>query len=239
MIEQYLQVDAKRGGLFSSIVRKIGILEKFMRDHQSFQHSVVGNEGWLPVGDTWTRASASAFTVPTGAGLTYEKGDFIRWKQGAGFKYGVISVVAASQITILVNTDYTITVGSITDISYSRVLKPFGWPDWFNYLAVVSSSTGIITSYTIQAAKYRCNGLRMDYILDFTITANGTGAGSVRATIPAAVVNGLGGSGRENAVTGNQLQVVSGASLVAIFTYNNLYPGGTNHNLKVSGFFSW
>lgn len=239
MIEDYLEVDAKRNGLFSKIVQKISFLEKFMRDHNAFQHSVVSNDGWLPVGDTWTRASASAFTVPTGAGTVYEKGDFVRWKQGGGFKYGVISVVAATQITILVNTDYTVTVGTITDISYSRALKPMGWPDWFNYLTVVTPSAGAITSYTIQAAKYRCNGLRMDYILDFTITANGTGAGSVRATFPAAIVNGLGGSGRENAVTGNQLQVVSGSSLVTIFTYNNLYPGGTNHNLKVAGFFSW
>ena len=77
-------------------------------------------DGWVAVTDSWAYASASTITVPSDATTKYQKGDRIRFKQGAGYKYGVIVTVAATLITILVNTDYTVANAGITDIWYSK-----------------------------------------------------------------------------------------------------------------------
>lgn len=101
----------------------------------------VEQSGWIVASGAWTYASASTITVPSGAASLYQKGDRIRWKQGAGYKYGVLTAVADTLLTILVNTDYTVANAAITDNYYSHELNPMGYPQWFNCVAL--TYTGI------------------------------------------------------------------------------------------------
>jgi|WetSurMetagenome_2_1015567.scaffolds.fasta_scaffold54131_2 hypothetical protein len=94
--------------------------------------AVSGFDGWTPVTDSWTYASASTINVPSGAAAIYGKGDRIRFKQGAGYKYFVIVAVTDTLLTVAINTDYTVaTPTAITDIAYSHQISPIGFPQWF------------------------------------------------------------------------------------------------------------
>ena len=73
-----------------------------------------------------------------------------------------------------------------------------------------------------------------------SITANGTAAGTVVATLPTSTANLMVGSivcGRENSVTGNMLQglMAANSNVVYIYNYANGYPGGSGYMLFVSG----
>src|ERR1035437_2933126 len=76
-------------------------------------------DGWTPATGSWTYASASTITVPSGAAAIYQKGDRIKWTQTT-VKYGVIVAVADTLLTIAVNTDYVVTNAAISAIYYSH-----------------------------------------------------------------------------------------------------------------------
>lgn len=150
-------------------------------------------DGWSPVSDSWSYASTSTITVPSDATLTYQKGVKIRLKQGSGYKYYVGTTVAATLITVLVNTDYTVANAAITDVSYSYVENPLGWPSAFN---VTITSEGLTTpSYNSQAGKVQVIGrtLKFDGRLDINSWAGQTGY--IKIVIPFAVTN-VPGTGR-------------------------------------------
>lgn len=201
---------------------------------------VVAVTGWKEVTDTWAYASASTFTVPTDATLTYQKGDPVRWKQGGGYKYGNIASVTATVVTILINSDHVIANSAVTDVAYARTPTPFGFPEWFNFASTVTPNTGAITTQS-SSAQYKCIGRLMHSFINIAITNNGTGAGFIKFTTQAAFVDGIvWGSGRENNVTGNQLQVTSaGGGTAAVFNYNNTYPGGNGYSLLVGVSVKW
>jgi len=102
----------------------------------SFTPQSASTDGWTSAGETWTYASASTITVPSGAASKYSKGDKIKWTQTT-VKYGVITNVADTLLTIAVNTDYTVANAAITDNYYSHQANPVGYPDWFNITAPV------------------------------------------------------------------------------------------------------
>lgn len=95
-------------------------------------------DGWFSGSAyTWVYASASSFTI-SGVDLTavFQKGTFIRFKQGGSYKYAVVSSSSFSTnttVNIIVNTDYTIANSAITDNYYSYSVNPEGFPTWFNY----------------------------------------------------------------------------------------------------------
>lgn len=89
-------------------------------------------DGWNSVADTWTYASASTITVPSGAASLYQVGDKIKFTQTTA-KYAVISAVADTLLTIIVNTDYVVANAAITSPCVSRMENPFGWPSSFAY----------------------------------------------------------------------------------------------------------
>jgi len=104
------------------------------------------------------------------------------------------------------------------------------WQDW---TSVISPSVGAITSYTIAYARYTVIGKFLSLKADFTITNNGTGSGVLFCSLP---INAIGNSilvGRGQ--DGNILQGIAIGGLCWIFTYNNLYPGGTGHRIRLSG----
>jgi len=186
--------------------------------------------GWFGVTDSWTYASASTINVPSGAAAIYQAGDKIRWKQGGGYKYGVMLSVADTLITIIVNTDHVVENSPITDIAISRVHKPLSWPLYFNFASVITPGAGSITSYTVNSAKWIASGSEIEYIFSVTITNNGTGSGYIRATVPAATPVYCNGNGREVANTGYQLSVTFASSMSYVDVHNSdsTYPATTN-----------
>lgn len=91
-------------------------------------------DGWILANESWTYASASTITVPSGAASKYAVGDRIKWTQTT-VKYGVITIVADTLLTIAVNTDYTVANAAITDNYFSHEATPIGYPHWFNVAA--------------------------------------------------------------------------------------------------------
>lgn len=98
--------------------------------------------GWIDANETWTYASASTITVPSGAASIYQKGDRIKWTQTT-VKYGVIVAVADTVLTIAVNTDYTVANAAITANYYSHAMSPVGYPNCFNWTTTGGGGTSI------------------------------------------------------------------------------------------------
>ncbi len=112
------------------------------------------SDGWTPTNETWTYASASTITVPSGAASKYQKGDRIKWTQTT-VKYGVIVSVANTVLTIAVNTDYVVTNAAISANYYSHALNPQGYPGWFNW---TPTFVGFSDTPTLSIAKFAVNG---------------------------------------------------------------------------------
>ncbi len=146
---------------------------------------IVGGDGWTAVSETWTYASASTITIPSNGTTKYQKGMKIRFKQGGGYKYAVASVVAATLITILVNTDHTVANAAITDVSYSFIERPFGWPDLFSFTGTTSASGSMTwTVSTIALSKYKVSGKTVTLFLDIVGTTGGTASNTLQYSIP-------------------------------------------------------
>ena len=108
------------------------------------------DEGWIPATGTWTYASASTITIPTDGTTDYRKFMKVRFKQGAGYKYYICSAIAATTLTVFVNTDYTVANAAITDVYYSFHDAPYGFPVNFAYTPTLVGISGYTTAhYTI------------------------------------------------------------------------------------------
>ena len=137
---------------------------------------------WTEVADAWAYASASTITVPTNATLTYQKWDRIRFKQGGSYKYFVITSLTATVLTMLVNTDFTVANSAITDIAYSRMAKPFGFPDSFAFAPATANLTQ--TSATITArVSVSTNGFVNGFV-NIVFGASTAISGAVTLTLP-------------------------------------------------------
>jgi hypothetical protein len=124
-----------------------------------------------------------------------------------------------------------------TNPGVAAVLARGVWDDW---TTTVTSAAGTITTVGATSARWRLEGSTVFWTLDVTITANGTGATAVNFTLPPdapPAVLAYSGSGRENNVTGFQLQVYVNGTTGQIYTYANLYPGGTGYRLICAGFY--
>lgn len=103
------------------------------------------------------------------------------------------------------------------------------------FTPTAASSTGTITSYTVNAAAYTKVGRMVFVNVDITITDAGTGSSSFDVSLPftngSAICNG---TGRENALTGYQLQtrVNPSSATMNIQTYANATAIGTNAQIK-------
>ena len=190
--------DFKNNGVLSEIIRRITDIEKFVRGHSALFdiHSVGAIGGWNEVSDTWTRASANTFNVPTGAASFYKKGMGVRWKEnGTGnYKYGYITVVADTLVTVTAGTDYTISVSTITNIAYTLTpLTAIGFPVKFTCAAptwntaTIDNGTGGVQP-TAGTTSFIVRGNKIELTLSLGaagVVKNGAGNVITVSTIPA------------------------------------------------------
>lgn len=113
--------------------------------------------GWISDPNTWTFATASTFTIAGDKTGIYTKGLKLRWTQTT-VKYGVVLSASyaggVTTVTIIVNSDYTITNAAISANGYSRASDPLGWPGWFAY---VPTFTGFVATPNYSAT-YNVSG---------------------------------------------------------------------------------
>jgi hypothetical protein len=109
--------------------------------------------------------------------------------------------------------------------------------DWRDWLPVVTTQIGAIAALGPVSGKYKIVNNTVYVQASIAITTNGSGSGDVRFTLPVATtsVYSTAGTGREQGLTGKQLQVlVYSGDAAAILNYDNTYPGGDGRVMLVS-----
>lgn len=105
----------------------------------------------------------------------------------------------------------------------------FNWYEEGAWTPTITAGSGAITAYT-SAGYYTRIGRQVFVSGTISISNNGTGGTSVNISgLPYAITGGVaGGTARENQVNGKLSSITaSGSSTLLMFTYDNLYPGGT------------
>ena len=83
--------------------------------------------GWVKSKDTWTYASPTTITVPSGATGIYSVGDNIKLTQTT-VKYFYVVGVADTVLTVTGGSDYAVANAAITSPYYSKTVTPTGFP---------------------------------------------------------------------------------------------------------------
>lgn len=117
--------------------------------------------------------------------------------------------------------DFAATSGTGT----SELLADYEEGTW---TPIVTPAAGAITSYT-SSGTYTKIGRSVTINCIFNITNNGTGSAAVLvAGLPYNMADGVGGAARESGLTGSICSISKNAAAqIVMYTYANLYPGGT------------
>ncbi len=107
--------------------------------------------GWVDANETWTYSawddtngvSTASITVPSDATTKYQAGMRVMFDQTTdGTKYGIITKVAATELTVFMNTDYDLDSETISNVFYSPMKVPFGFDASPLKYRVITSMTG-------------------------------------------------------------------------------------------------
>lgn len=161
-------------------------------------------DAWNAVADTWTYASPTTITVPTGAASLYKKGDKFKLTANSVVLYGYIITVADTLLTVAGDalTNHTFTATAV-----SHDTSPIGFPDYFSFTGAASGMTSISETH-----KFALNGT----ICTVQSVVTGTGSTTSRAmelpiaakeevrTNVYAVNNGTTTTGRADTVAGSK-----------------------------------
>ena len=142
-------------------------------------------DGWVGANGTWTYASATTITVPSGATSIYSEGDKIKLTQTT-VKYFYVVGVADTLLTVTGGSDYTVADAAISSNYYSKVATPVGFPQWFNFTPVWTNLT--IGSGT-QAAKYSRVGNTVEIDIRVTLAADSSVGTTPHFTLPVSSIN--------------------------------------------------
>jgi len=107
-----------------------------------------------------------------------------------------------------------------------------------SFVPSISATTGTITTSSA-TCQYRREGALMVFSMNIVITTNGTGAGTLRATLPFSAASGNDAVfvGRDRGVGGKSLTatLIAGGSTIDIKNYDNSYPAADGSIIMVSG----
>ena len=156
-------------------------------------------------------------------------------------KYGYYEQGSAINNTALMANNF---VGNITAETFIQSTNGFYETNvWTAWTPTVTSTTGTITTLGAVTAKYRLESKTVFFIVSATITTNGTGAGSVKITLPPILGGSANGnqscSGREYGVTGKTLvgAILNGTQGINVQFYDGTYPGANGHVIQIQGFY--
>ena len=112
-------------------------------------------DGWIDADESWSYSawddtngvSTATITVPSDATTKYQAGMRVKCDQTTdGTKYGIITKVASTTLTVFMNTDYDFDNETITNPYYSPMDTPFGFdrdPDKWTVETTDATSTSI------------------------------------------------------------------------------------------------
>lgn len=200
--------------------------DQFVIARAGSSKSVLGSSvgsGWVSVPGSWTYASSNTINIPSDGTLIYQKGDFIRWKQGGAYKYAVAQSVAATLLTLIPSADYSVANAPITDIGYCHGGNPYGWPGQFNWTPTL---VGFSADPPNAIYRYRTYQNRIE--LSIVQPTNGTSnAANFTISLPVAAqtmtnyqVVGVGGFVVNNGVpvNGGAVYIQSAATTMLVYT---------------------
>lgn len=120
-------------------------------DHPQYLLSASTNypraDGWIPVSGTWTYASATTITVPSGAANIYSV--------GMGIRLTANGVVKQAYIIKVENTLLTIAGDELTNYTFSAIryapnpAAAIGFPQWFNWTPTLNTGAADLSGYTL------------------------------------------------------------------------------------------
>ena len=140
-------------------------------------------DGWISANETWTYASATTITVPSGAASKYQKGDKFKLTANSVVLQGYIVGVADTVLTVVGDalTNHTFTANY-----YSKAENPQGFPDWFNYTPTLTDGADL-SGFTIAQFSLKGKVCFLNFIAD---AKNVTTSGTVQITLPIAHKSG-------------------------------------------------
>ena len=137
-------------------------------------------DGWILAGETWTYASSTTITVPSGAASRFQVGDKVKCTNNSTTKYFYIRAVASTTLTVTGGSDYTVHDSAITSIYVSRAESPLGFPRYFNFTPTITASGGTAPSFSSTTAYFTMRQNEVFVSVNLTNSSGGTaGAGAV------------------------------------------------------------
>jgi hypothetical protein len=106
-----------------------------------------------------------------------------------------------------------------------------------SFVPTITATSGAITT-SAATCQYKREGANVHFAISITITTNGTGAGTLRATLPfASTGNDNVFIGRDRGVSGKALTatLVAGGSTLDIKNYDNSYPAADGAVIMITG----
>lgn len=183
-----------------------------------------GLDGWIPVGETWTYASATTFTISGDKTGKYQKGDKIKLTQTSVKYFYVVGVSYSSPnttVTVTGGSDYSLANATITSPFYSKAESPQGFPYYFNYTCTPTPSSGSFTTASA-IGKFHINNGLCTIFCEISLNNVGSGTGHLNITLPVSTLVLSCGCGRERAITGKISQwYTTGGTTMMIINYDN------------------
>lgn len=180
----------------------------------------VGSDGWAAGTGTWTYASATTITVPSGATAIYSVGDKLRMTN-SGTKYNYVVAVADTLLTVAGNG---VANAAITVPFYSKASSPVGFPPYFAY-----TPTGIAASNVTLTGRFAIVGRRC--FVDFEATFAGGITFTTMPTLPVSAAAGFTGSHFQNNAVGMSSYLDSGTAWALGGIFATVIASGTTFRL--------
>jgi hypothetical protein len=141
-------------------------------------------DGWINPNQTWTYASATTITVPSGAASIYAVGTKIKLTQTT-VKYFYVIGVADTVLTVVGNGAVVVTNAAISANYYSHACSPVGFPTWFDWTPTITWTAGTAPTGETITSKFSIVG-QMCYVSVYA-SYSVAGATVTRASVPAPV----------------------------------------------------
>ena len=139
-------------------------------------------QGWISVSDSWSYASSTTVTVPSGATSKYSVGDKVQFVQTTT-KYFKVTAVASTTLTLAGIDGVTVANAAISSIYYSHSNTPVGfssaWQSWTPTWTNFTTGNG-----TLNYAKFIQIGKTVHFRVKFTLGSTSAVTGAARFTVP-------------------------------------------------------
>lgn len=182
------------------------------------QKTLYDNGGWIGAVGSWTYASATTITVPSGAASYYAIGDRIKLTQTTA-KFFYITTVADTLLTITGGTDYTLANAAITSPYFSHTASPVGFPNRFAYSPTIGFTAGTAPNTVSSGTYYFSLHGRTCTVSTYTVYTN-AGATVTGATLTLPIAHASGAQSAYGSITVGTTQNLTFADISTTIRLN-------------------